>query len=148
MLSLERMGDEDERRKAEVERMFSEFAPKFPKAPQMEDSQLKQEINKVGASAEARVCCCGVSFIILLCKVHISICLPSVVCAQGGKLVIVDVRTKDEQDVSMIEGAMRKDDFEARKDEFKGHKVIAYCTIGYRSGKYVETLKVGMRNRL
>ena len=41
----------------------------------------------------------------------------------------------------MIEGAITKEDFESRKDNFKGHKVVAYCTIGYRSGKYVENLK-------
>jgi hypothetical protein len=43
-------------------------------------------------------------------------------CDMGSgktKLVVVDVRLKDEQDVSMIKGALRKDDFEKRKADFK-----------------------------
>jgi rhodanese-related sulfurtransferase len=38
-------------------------------------------------------------------------------------LVVVDVRTKEEQDVSVIKSAIRKDDFEELKAEFADHKV-------------------------
>jgi len=101
-------GGEDARRVGEIERLFAEFAPKFPKAPQMNAEQLSKEMKASNAKKK--------------------------------KLVVVDVRTKDEQDVSMIKTALRKEEFEARKAEFKDHKVVAYCTIGYRSGQYVEKL--------
>jgi len=102
--------DEDARRQSEIDRLFAEFAPKFPKAPQMSAEQLSKEMSRNASSK------------------------------QMNKLVVVDVRTKDEQDVSMITTALRKEEFEVRKGEFKDHKVVAYCTIGYRSGQYVEKL--------
>lgn len=98
-------GDEDERRKGEIEKMFAEFAPKFPGAPTITAEELVRDM------------------------------------AGTGALVIVDVRTREEQDVSMIRSAIRREDFEELKSEFKGHKVVAYCTIGYRSGQYVEKLR-------
>jgi sodium/bile acid cotransporter 7 len=56
-------------------------------------------------------------------------------------LVIVDVRTEAERAVSVIKGAVTKEQYEADVNgEYVGKKIVAYCTIGYRSGKYVETL--------
>ena len=56
-------------------------------------------------------------------------------------LVVVDVRTEKERAVSVIKGAVTKEQYEADvNDEYVGKKVVAYCTIGYRSGKYVEKL--------
>ena len=52
---------------------------------------------------------------------------------------LIDVRSKAERDVSMVTGAISKDDFEElqlQPGEKKGVKIIAYCTIGYRSGTY------------
>ena len=40
----------------------------------------------------------------------------------------------------MIPGAVSKEEFERDKSQYKGHVVIPYCTIGYRSGKYAEKL--------
>ncbi len=56
-------------------------------------------------------------------------------------VIIVDVREPKEQAVSMIPGAITKTEFEARKEELKGKTVVAYCTIGYRSGKYTQGLE-------
>jgi sodium/bile acid cotransporter 7 len=56
-------------------------------------------------------------------------------------LVVVDVRTEAERAVSVIKGAVTKEQYEADVNgEYVGKKVVAYCTIGYRSGKYVEKL--------
>ena len=57
------------------------------------------------------------------------------------QVVLVDVRTPVEQDVSIIPTAIRKEVFEKTKDQYKNHTVVAYCTIGYRSGLYVKKLR-------
>gem|GEM_PF-344840 len=49
--------------------------------------------------------------------------------------LLVDVRSRSEIEVSMIEGAMTKAEFEKLSmSEKKGRPVVFYCTIGYRSG--------------
>lgn len=58
-----------------------------------------------------------------------------------GRLAIVDVRTPKERAVSMIPGAISQAEFEARKDEFRDAPVVAYCTLGFRSGKYAAKLR-------
>lgn len=58
----------------------------------------------------------------------------------GGEIVLVDVRTPDEQGVSALPGAIDVDEFERRVDELAGSSVITYCTIGYRSSRYAEKL--------
>ena len=54
--------------------------------------------------------------------------------------VIVDVRSKAETDVSMIPGALTKSEFEKTANQHQGKLVIAYCTIGVRSGNYADSL--------
>ncbi|HUY90812.1 MAG TPA: rhodanese-like domain-containing protein [Pirellulales bacterium] len=58
-----------------------------------------------------------------------------------SRLAIVDVRKPHEQAVSMIPGAISQAEFEARKDEFRDAPVVAYCTLGFRSGKFVAQLR-------
>ena len=74
-----------------------------------------------------------------------------------GSALFVDVRTDAEMEVSRIPGALRKDEFEERlrtsreavseEQEGQGNDkesigtVIAYCTVGVRSGRYVEAMK-------
>lgn len=54
--------------------------------------------------------------------------------------ILVDVRSKEERDISMIPGAIGVEEFEAlmksNPDQLKSQLIIPYCTIGYRSGKY------------
>lgn len=57
-----------------------------------------------------------------------------------GKLILVDVRTKKEQAVSMIPGAITKEEFEQDKNSLADKRIIVHCTIGYRSGVYVKKL--------
>jgi len=106
---------EDARRRAEVSRLFSEFAPKFPDAPEITAEALLRAFSARDGTY-----------------------------ARGSKpVVVVDVRTDAETRVSVIRGALTKRAFEARLDagDFATHAVVAYCTIGYRSAQYVEKLR-------
>ena len=58
---------------------------------------------------------------------------------QGREIVLVDVRSPEEVAVSMIPGAITQQEFETNIENYKNSKIIAYCTIGYRSGKYAES---------
>jgi rhodanese-related sulfurtransferase len=55
--------------------------------------------------------------------------------------VLVDVREPREMAVSRLPGTITRAEFEAHPDQFRGRAIVAYCTIGYRSGRYVETLR-------
>lgn len=61
--------------------------------------------------------------------------------AGDENVVLLDVRSKEEQAVSVIPGAITQAAFEADEDKFKGKKVIVYCTVGYRSGLYTAKLR-------
>ncbi len=56
-------------------------------------------------------------------------------------VVLVDVRPAEERSISMIPGAISREDFEASAEEYAGKPVATYCTIGYRSGEYAEALR-------
>lgn len=58
----------------------------------------------------------------------------------GENLVLVDVRTPEERKVSMIEGAITAEQFEAESAKHEGATVVCYCTIGGRSGQYTQQL--------
>ena len=55
--------------------------------------------------------------------------------------VLVDVRTPEEQAVSMLPGAITREAFEAARDLYRNRTVVTYCTIGARSGEYAEALR-------
>lgn len=56
-------------------------------------------------------------------------------------VLFVDVRTPKEQAVSMIPGAITDTQFTDQLDHYRGKRVIAYCTISYRSGKLAAKLE-------
>lgn len=56
-------------------------------------------------------------------------------------VLFVDVRTPKEQAVSMIPGAITDTQFMDQLDHYRGKRVIAYCTISYRSGKLAAKLE-------
>jgi rhodanese-related sulfurtransferase len=58
-----------------------------------------------------------------------------------GKVVFVDVREPEEYAVSHIPGAVSATEFERDPDAYRDATVIAYCTIGYRSGEYAAKLR-------
>lgn len=56
------------------------------------------------------------------------------------KIVLVDVRTPAEMNISMLPGAITKDDYLKGLDSYRGLTAVAYCTIGYRSGTFAEKM--------
>jgi rhodanese-related sulfurtransferase len=56
-------------------------------------------------------------------------------------VVFVDVRNPKEQAVSMIPGAITDTQFMDQLDQYRDKRVIAYCTISYRSGKLAAKLQ-------
>jgi len=60
---------------------------------------------------------------------------------KNEKIIVVDVRTPEEYGVSMIPGAITAEIFEAKREQYKDHKIVTYCTIGYRSGLYAKKLR-------
>lgn len=59
-----------------------------------------------------------------------------------GHYVLVDVRTPEEYHVSLIPGAITKEQFEKHKPQYRDSNIVVYCTTGYRSGQYAQKLIV------
>jgi len=57
------------------------------------------------------------------------------------KAILVDIRKPKEQAVSMITGAITETEFTRNPSAYRDYIVIAYCTIGSRSGKLARKLK-------
>ena len=55
--------------------------------------------------------------------------------------VLVDVRTPEETQVSVIPNAMTIEQFEANSEAFRHRIVICYCTVGFRSEHYARQLR-------
>ena len=62
------------------------------------------------------------------------------------KVVLIDVRSPEERDVSVIPGAIPADEFERDLAEFSNRIPVVYCTAGYRSGAYVRKMKTRWRD--
>lgn len=60
---------------------------------------------------------------------------------EAEDVVIVDVREDSERKVSTLPGAISLKDFNRDREQYTGRKVVAYCTIGYRSGLAVRELR-------
>lgn len=58
---------------------------------------------------------------------------------RSQSVVLVDVRSPQEQAVSRLPGAISVAEFEGQQDA--GQAIVAYCTIGYRSGLFAQTLQ-------
>lgn len=54
--------------------------------------------------------------------------------------VLVDVRSDAETNVSVIPGAITQKNFEQNADQHADKLVVAYCTVGVRSGNYAKRL--------
>ncbi|UCD79835.1 MAG: rhodanese-like domain-containing protein [Desulfobacterales bacterium] len=57
------------------------------------------------------------------------------------KSVFIDIREPDEQQVSMLPGAITEKEFLNNFKSYEDHVKIAYCTISYRSGKFAQKLQ-------
>ncbi len=62
---------------------------------------------------------------------------------QEKNIVLVDVRSPKEREVSIIPGAISIEEFEENLAHYSNRDsmMVAYCTIGYRSGKYAQKLR-------
>ena len=62
--------------------------------------------------------------------------------ANGKTILLVDVRSKAETDISVVQGAISESDFTALDLEPSKRDVVivAYCTIGHRSGRFATEL--------
>ncbi len=74
--------------------------------------------------------------------------LSTIIDDNTRKLVLVDCREKDEQAISMIPNAITQLEFEGSvlpklklSPTSTTTTVVAYCTIGYRSGLYIEQIR-------
>ena len=61
--------------------------------------------------------------------------------AKRQAVVFVDVRTPEEQGISMIPGAVTEEQFLSNLERYTDKIIIGYCTISYRSGKLAQELK-------
>ena len=59
--------------------------------------------------------------------------------------MLVDVRTPAEQVVSMIPGAITASDFQDNQHLYRDATVVAYCTVGGRSGAFAKDLHAAGR---
>lgn len=60
---------------------------------------------------------------------------------RAGRALFVDVREEKEQEVSMLPGAVTKQEFLKHPERYRDKVIIGYCTISYRSGVLAEKLK-------
>jgi rhodanese-related sulfurtransferase len=60
---------------------------------------------------------------------------------KAGNLVLVDVRSREEQAISMIPGAIAAEAFAAAEANYRNKTIVTYCTIGARSGIYADELR-------
>ena len=61
--------------------------------------------------------------------------------ARQKKVVLVDVRTPEEQRVSMLPGAITREELLSNLNAYRDHVIIGYCTISYRSGQLAQDLR-------
>jgi rhodanese-related sulfurtransferase len=70
----------------------------------------------------------------------------SIEALKNDKWIFIDVREDKERAVSVIKGAINKDTYLNNKTKYHDHKIIVYCTIGYRSGLYARELLKERKN--
>lgn len=58
-----------------------------------------------------------------------------------ARVVVLDVRPPAERAVSMIPGAVTPEQLEDNPEQFRDQRIVCYCTIGYRSGRYAQQLR-------
>jgi sodium/bile acid cotransporter 7 len=59
---------------------------------------------------------------------------------KAGRVVFVDTRKPEEMAVSMLPGAVSKEAFLGEPHRFGDKRIVAYCTISYRSGVFAKEM--------
>jgi rhodanese-related sulfurtransferase len=60
--------------------------------------------------------------------------------ANAKPLLLVDVRSARETAVSIIPGAVTRDAYERNASRYRDYRIVPYCTVGVRSGRYTRKL--------
>lgn len=60
---------------------------------------------------------------------------------KGEPLQFVDVRSEEEMAVSMLPGAITRREYERNPEAYEDARIVPYCTVGARSGKYTRELR-------
>jgi rhodanese-related sulfurtransferase len=60
---------------------------------------------------------------------------------RGERVVLVDVREAEEWEVSMIPGAVTREQFEEDIEKHRNARIVVYCTVGGRAGIYAAGLR-------
>lgn len=55
--------------------------------------------------------------------------------------VLVDVRSPEERRVSRIPGAISREELEEDLEEYRGRRLVAYCTVGGRSSSWADEMR-------
>lgn len=55
----------------------------------------------------------------------------------GEDILFVDIREPEEREVSSLPGAVTADEVLCCPEKWRGRRVVAYCTVSYRSGLWV-----------
>lgn len=65
---------------------------------------------------------------------------PAAALAQHeeNKSVFVDVRSREEREVSIIPGALDEEQLLSESSRYRDRELVVYCTIGYRSAKFID----------
>ena len=58
-----------------------------------------------------------------------------------SKAVLIDIREPDEQQISMLPGAITEEEFVSDPAKYEDAVKVVYCTISYRSGKFAQKLQ-------
>ena len=65
----------------------------------------------------------------------------------GRQVMLIDVRSREEMEISVLPGSVAADDFErecrSRPEQYRDAILVPYCTIGFRSGLYCRRLLAG-----
>ena len=73
-------------------------------------------------------------------RVELDTPAPKAADDDAKPLLPLDVRSEEEIAVSVIPGAITRAEYEADPGRYAGYRLVPYCTVGYRSRQYTETL--------
>ena len=59
--------------------------------------------------------------------------LQALLTESDSSVVLIDVRSRSEQAVSKVPGAVTQQEYEASDDSYLNKPVVVYCTVGGRS---------------
>ncbi len=60
---------------------------------------------------------------------------------QAKKIIFIDVRQPNEQEVSMLPDAIPHNVFLKNPEKYREYTKVGYCTIGYRSSRFTQAMK-------